>query len=69
MKNFLKNIWNVIRGSYYSILLILGILGISQVVLSTEPTDINILITTIGFFAIGYSIKNYIKIGKEILGL
>lgn len=66
MKKFLKNIWNVIRGVYYSILLILGILGISQVVLSTEPTDINILITTISFFAIGYSIKNYIKIGKEI---
>lgn len=67
MKKILKSIYNWIRGSYYAILLICGILGISQVASSTEPKDINILITTISFFAIGYSIKNLIKIAKEIL--
>lgn len=67
MKKFLKNIWDVIRGGYYSILLILGILGISQVALTTEFKDINILIVTISFFVIGYSVKNLIKIAKEVL--
>ena len=66
MKKILKSIYNWIRGSYYFILLICGMLGIGQVVSSTEPKDINILITTISFFAIGYSIKNLIKIVKEI---
>ena len=66
MKKFLKCIYNVIKGSYYGILLICGILGICQVASSTEPKDIDILITTISFFAIGYSVKNLIKIAKEI---
>ncbi len=66
MKKFLKCIYNSIRGSYYGILLICGMLGIGQVASTTEPKDINILITTISFFAIGYSIKNLIKIAKEI---
>ena len=66
MKKFLKFIYNVIKGSYYGILLICGMLGIGQVALSTEPKDINILITTVSFFTIGYCIKNLIKILKEI---
>lgn len=66
MKKFLKCIFNWIKGSYYAILLICGILGIAQVASTTEPKDINILITTISFFAIGYSVKNFIKIAKEI---
>jgi hypothetical protein len=47
-------------------LLICGILGIAQVTLTAEPKDINILIVTISFFAIGYSVKNLIKIAKEV---
>lgn len=66
MKKFLKCIYNSIRGSYYCILLICSILGISQVASTTEPKDINILIVTISFFAIGYSVKNLIKIAKEV---
>lgn len=66
MKKFLKSICNCIKGAYYSMLLICGILGISQVALSTEPKDINILIVTISFFAIGYSVKNLIKTAKEV---
>lgn len=66
MKNFLKCIYNSIKGSYYMILLIFGILGINQVKSTAEPKDINILIITISFFAIGYSVKNLIKIVKEI---
>ena len=66
MKKILKCIYNWIKGAYYGILLICGMLGIGQVASSTEPKDINILITTISFFAIGYSIKNLIKIVKEI---
>ena len=66
MKKFLKCIYNWIKGSYYATLLICGILGISQVASSAEPKDINILIITVSFFAIGYSIKNLIKILKEI---
>ena len=66
MKKFLKDIWDIIRTVYYSILLILGILGINQVVSTTEPKDINILIVTTSLFAIGYSIKNFIKFVKEI---
>lgn len=31
MKDFLKDIWIAIRGAYYSVVLILGILGIIQV--------------------------------------
>lgn len=65
MKKFLKSIFNLIKGSYYAMLLICGILGISQVS-TAEPKDINILIITISFFVIGYSIKNFIKILKEI---
>ena len=61
MKKILKSIFNWIKGSYYAILLIFGILGISQVALTAEPKDINILIVTISFFAIGYSVKNLIK--------
>ncbi len=67
MKKFLRCICNWIKGSYYSILLICGMLGIGQVASTTEPKDINILITTISFFAIGYSVKNLIKIVKEIM--
>ena len=66
MKKFLKCIYNWIKGAYYGILLICGMLGICQIASSTEPKDINILITTVSFFAIGYSIKNLIKIVKEI---
>ena len=66
MKKFLKCIYNWIRGSYYDMLLICGILGIAQVALTEEPKDINILIVTISFFAIGYSVKNLIKIAKEV---
>ena len=66
MKKFLKFIYNVIKGSYYGILLICGILGIGQITSTAEPKDINILIVTISFFAIGYSVKNLIKIAKEI---
>ena len=66
MKKFLKYIYNVIKGSYYAILLICGILGISQVASTAEPKDVNILITMISFFVIGYSIKNLIIISKEI---
>lgn len=66
MKKFLKFIYNVIKGSYYGILLICGMLGISQVKSTAEPKDINILIVIISFFAIGYSVKNLIKIVKEI---
>lgn len=66
MKKFLRCICNWIKGSYYGILLICGMIGISQVVSSAEPKDINILITTVSFFAIGYSVKNLIKIAKEI---
>lgn len=66
MKKILKSICNWIKGTYYIMLLICGILGISQVALTTEPKDINILIVTISFFAIGYSIKNLIKIAKEV---
>lgn len=46
---------------------ICGMLGISQLASSTEPKDINILITTVSFFVIGYSVKNLIKIAKEIV--
>ena len=67
MKKILKSIFNWIRGSYYIMLLICGILGISQVVSTAEPKDINILIIIISFFAIGYSVKNLIKIAKEVL--
>ena len=66
MKKFLKCIYNWIKGSYYAILFICGMLGIGQVASSTEPKDINILITTVSFFAIGYGVKNLIKILKEI---
>lgn len=66
MKKFLKLVCNWIKGAYYGILLICGILGIGQVASTAEPKDINILITTISFFAIGYSVKNLIKITKEI---
>jgi hypothetical protein len=66
MKKFLKCIYIWIKGSYYAILLICGMLGIGQVASTTEPKDINILIITVSFFAIGYSIKNLIKILKEI---
>lgn len=66
MKKILKSIFNWIKGSYYAILLICGILGIAQVALTEEPKDINILIVTISFFAIGYSVKNSIKILKEV---
>lgn len=66
MKKILKCIYNWIKCSYYFILSICGMLGIDQVVSSTESKDINILITTISFFAIGYSVKNLIKILKEI---
>lgn len=66
MKKFLKCIFNWIKGAYYSILLICGMLGIGQVESSTEPKDINILITTVSFFAIEYGIKNFIKILKEV---
>ena len=66
MKKFFKSIFNWIKGTYYCMLLICGMLGIGQVVSSAEPKDINILITTVSFFAIGYSIKNFIKIAKEI---
>ena len=66
MKKFLKCIYNSIKGSYYAILLICGMLGISQVKSTAEPKDIDILIITISFFAIGYSIKNLIKIAREI---
>ena len=66
MKKILKSICNWIKGSYYAILLIFGILGISQVALTAEFKDTNILIVTISFFAIGYSVKNSIKILKEV---
>ena len=66
MKKFLKCICNWIKGFYYAILFICGMLGIGQVVSTTEPKDINILITIVSFFAIGYSIKYLIKILKEI---
>lgn len=66
MKKNLKFIYNVIKGSYYFILLICGMLGIGQVKSTAEPKDINILIITISFFVIGYSVKNLIKIVKEI---
>ena len=66
MKKFLKFIYNVIKGSYYSILLICGMLGIGQVVSTAEYKDLNVLIVTVSFFVIGYSIKNLIKIAKEI---
>lgn len=66
MKKFLKSVCNWIKGGYYGILLICGVLGIGQVASTTEPKDINILIVTISFFAIGYSVKNLIKIAKEI---
>ena len=66
LKSILKSIYNWIKGSYYAILLICGILGISQVALTTESKDINILIITISFFAIGHSVKNLIKIAKEV---
>ena len=66
MKKFLKSIYNWIKSSYYAILLICGVLGIIQFALTTEPKDINILIITISFFAIGYSVKNLIKIAKEV---
>ena len=66
MKKFLKSICNWIKGAYYVMLLIYGILGIAQVALTEEPKDINILIVTISFFAIGYSVKNFIKIAKEV---
>lgn len=66
MKKILKSICNWIKGSYYVILLICSMIGIGQVVSATEPKDINILITTVSFFAIGYSVKNLIKIAKEI---
>lgn len=66
MKKILKSIYNWIKGTYYITLLICGMLGIGQVVSSTEPNDINILITTVSFFTIGYCVKNLIKILKEI---
>lgn len=66
MKKFLKFIYTfLIKGSYYSMLFICGIIGINQLVLETEYKDTNILILTISLFAIGYSIKNIIKIIKE----
>lgn len=65
MKKFLKFIYALIKGFYYSMLFICGIIGINQLVLETEYKDTNILILTISFFAIGYSIKNIIKIIKE----
>ena len=67
MKKFLKTIWDSIRSFYYTMLLICGMLGIVQVASTAEPKDINILIVTVSFFAIGYSAKNIIKITKEIL--
>lgn len=65
-EKILKSIFNWIKGTYYIMLLICGILGINQIALTTEPKDINILIVTISFFAIGYSVKNLIKIAKEV---
>ena len=66
MKKFLKCIYNSIKGFYYAILLICGMLGIAQVASTTEPKDTDILIATVGFFVIEYSVKNLIKIVKEI---
>lgn len=60
-----KFILNVVRYIYYSTLSVCGILGITQVALSTEFKDTNILVLTISLFAIGHSIKNLIKYAKE----
>ena len=65
MKEALKSLWMIIRGGYYGILLILGMLGIFQIIGTSEPNDINIVVTIVSCFAIEHAIHGAIKLFKE----
>ena len=63
---FLKEIYNIIRGGYYFMYIIFGWVGFEQIINCEEPNETNIIVTIVSIFAIEYGIKNIIKIVKEI---
>ena len=65
MKETLKALWIMIRGGYYSIFLVLGMLGIIQVFETPEPSELSIVVTIVSCFTIRYAICGVIKMFKE----
>ena len=65
MKEILKALWIIIRGGYYGIFLILGILGIAQVFEAPKPTELNIVVTIVSLFSIRHAICGAIEMIKE----
>ena len=64
MKEILEILWIMIRGGYYGIFLILGMLGIVQVFETVEPSELNIVVTIVSCFSIRYAICGGIKMFK-----
>lgn len=64
-KEILEILWIIIRTGYYGIFLVLGMLGIIQVFETSEPTELNVVVTIVSCFSIRYTICGFIKIFKE----